>query len=360
MSSKLTKNCLKMALILTAMSAAVSAHDLPWHLGSLNPADSAPAAINTVGVKPGPHEVVVAVIDSGVLPNHPSLKGRLLPGYDMISGSNNLRGTRSADYTPDLRDAKCGERLSSSAYRTHGTEISSLIAGNGAEGVYGVNPTAKIVPVRLFGACRTSRADLLDAIAWSAGLPVEGVPANAHPAKVINLSFYGGKNTCGADLQALVNKLNKKNIFIVAAAGNSFGRKLMEPANCDGVVSVGAIDPENNIANYSALDPRTVVYAPGGGRPLPSDTPWHHNRLQVATYDLNLFGEETPKGEERGMGTSYSAALVSGFVSLVLSNNTEFTHQQFIQKLTYNSRIVNKTAKCYECEPKGLAMTASY
>jgi serine protease len=46
---------------------------------------AAPAAINTAGTKPGPHEVVVAVIDGGVLPNHPSLSGRLLPGYDMMS-----------------------------------------------------------------------------------------------------------------------------------------------------------------------------------------------------------------------------------------------------------------------------------
>ena len=360
MKSFFANNSSKLLLALGVISFAVHAQELPWHLGSLSRLASAPAAINTAGVKPGPTEVVVAVIDSGVLPDHPSLKGRLLPGYDMVSGPNNLRGARSPNFTPDARDSKCGERLSSSTFRTHGTEIASLIAGNGAEGVYGVNPTAKIVPVRLFGACRTSRADMLDAIAWSAGLPVEGVPTNANPAKVIKLSFYGGKNTCGADLQALINKLNQKNVLFVAASGNSFGRKLMEPANCDGVISVGAIDPENNIANYSALDPRTVIYAPGGGRPLPSDTPWRHNRLQVATYDLNLFGQETPIGEERGMGTSYSAALVSGFVSLVLSNNKEFTHEEFVRKLTDNARVVNKTAKCYECKPKGLIITSYY
>lgn len=69
-----------------AASTVSAAQDLPWHLGSLNPATPvAPSAINTAGIKPGPHEVVVAVIDSGVLSNHPSLEGRLLPGYDMLS-----------------------------------------------------------------------------------------------------------------------------------------------------------------------------------------------------------------------------------------------------------------------------------
>jgi hypothetical protein len=74
-----------------------SAQELPWHLGSLDPAQAAPAAINTASLKPGPHEITVAVIDSGVLPNHPSLKGRVLPGFDMISPANNLRGARSAN-----------------------------------------------------------------------------------------------------------------------------------------------------------------------------------------------------------------------------------------------------------------------
>lgn len=135
--------------------APAFAQDLPWHLGSLDTSVTpAPAAINTAGVKPSANEVVVAVIDSGVLENHPSLEGRLLPGYDLLSPPMNLRGARSSNFSPDLRDVKCEGHVTSNAYRTHGTEVSSLIAGNGADGVRGVNPTAKIVPIRLFGACR--------------------------------------------------------------------------------------------------------------------------------------------------------------------------------------------------------------
>ena len=79
------RQCL-LALSFIAASMAVNAQELPWHLGSMNSVTpAAPAAINTAGTKPGPHEVVVAVIDGGVLPNHPSLSGRLLPGYDMLS-----------------------------------------------------------------------------------------------------------------------------------------------------------------------------------------------------------------------------------------------------------------------------------
>jgi serine protease len=350
-----------LAISMTLVSCVLSAQDLPWHLGALSPASgSAPSAINTAHVKPGRHEVTVAVIDSGVLAGHPSLEGRLWPGYDMLSPPMNLRGARSADYSPDARDAKCGERVVSGMFRTHGTEVSSLIAGNGKDGVRGVNPSAKILPIRLFGACQMTRADLLDAMAWAAGLPVTGVPVNPNPARIINLSFSGGKRVCGTDLQALVDRLTKKNIFIVAAVGNTYGRKLAEPANCAGVISVGAVDAENNIESYSALDPRTVIYAPGGGKDLSVNAPWHSNKLKVASFDLDFKGDEKPLGVERGMGTSYAAPLVSGFVSLLLSHHPEMSPSDFFNELPKFSRPVNPTAQCVDCAPKGLVMSVAF
>ncbi len=357
-SSRFFSHCFA-ALGMAMISLVTNAQDFPWHLGSLNSGAVAPSAINTATVKPGPHEVVVAVIDSGILSAHPSLEGRLLPGYDMLSPPLNLRGARSADYAPDARDVKCGERVTSGSFRTHGTEVASLIAGNGQEGVRGVNPKAKIVPIRLFGSCPMTRADLLDAMAWAGGFSVAGVPNNPHPARVINLSFSGGKRVCGPDLQELVDRLTKKNIFVVAAVGNTFGKKLAEPANCDGVISVGAVDAENNIENYSALDPRTVIYAPGGGKDLGANTPWRSNKLKVASVDVNFLGEESALGAERGVGTSYAAPLVSGFVSLLLSHRFDMGPAEFISQLPKFSRPVNPTDKCAECAPKGLAMRSS-
>ena len=342
---------------LVAASFAAHAQDLPWHLGSLNPSAAvAPSAINTAGVKPGPHDVVVAVIDSGVMANHPSLQGRLLPGFDMLSPPLNLRGGRSADYSPDARDAKCGDRVTSGTFRTHGTEVASLIAGNGQDGVLGVNPNAKILPIRLFGSCPMTRADLLDAMAWAGGFPVAGVPTNPYPAQVINLSFSGGKRVCGPDLQLLVDRLTKKNIFVVAAVGNTFGKKLAEPANCDGVISVGSVDAENNIEGYSALDARTVIYAPGGGKDLSGNSPWNGNKLKIASFDVNFKGDEVHTGAARGVGTSYSAPLVSGFVSLLLSQRANMSPAEFMRDLPKFSRPVNPTDKCADCAPKGLAM----
>ena len=333
---------------------AAHAQEPPWHLGSAKSAPSSPAAINTSGIKPGPNVIVVAVIDSGVMGEHQSLIGQWLPGYDMQSGSNNLRGGRSTNFSPDERDVRCGQKLVSGAYRTHGTEVASLIAGNGADGVQGVNSSAKILPIRLMGACGMNRSDLLDAIAWAAGLPVNGTPTTSQPARVINLSIAGGNPVCGSDLQKLIDRVIEKKIFVIAAAGNNFHKPLPEPANCNGVISVGAVDAENRIEAYTALDPRTVIYAPGGGKRLPNSEFWSVNKLKVASYELDFKGEERPTSSFRGVGTSYAAPVVSGFVSLWLSYYPDKQPSDFWKEMPTFMRQVESLEKCPDCTPKGL------
>lgn len=343
------------ACILVLWSGLSWGQEIPWHLGRVDGSQAAPSAINTATNQPGPHRIVVAVIDSGVIASHPSLEGQLLPGYDMVSGRNNLRNSRSGNFSPDERNVQCGERLLSASFRVHGTEVASLIAGNGVEGVWGVNPAAKIVPVRLFGACATSRQDLLDAIAWAAGLPVKDVPDNPHPARIINLSLSGGYASCGGDLQRLISRVTEKNIFVVAAAGNYFHKSLQEPANCKGVISVGALDANNHIAPNSALDPRTVVYAPGGGPALSGHGEWSVNKLKVASYEPNFFGQDRPSSQHRGVGTSYAAPIVAGFISLWLSHHPSKTQADFLNEIHQFSRQVEPVAACASCVPRGLA-----
>ncbi len=353
----MTKNFFKIALHLCSAALCVGlamAQESPWHLGATGSQVPAPAAINTITEKPGPHRIVVAVIDSGVIASHPSLTGQLLPGYDMVSAAQNLRKERSADFSPDERGAKCGSRLMADSFRTHGTEVASLVAGNGVDGVFGVNPSAKVVPIRVFGACAMSRRDLLDAIAWAAGMQVPGVPDNAYPAKIINLSMGGGSSVCNPELQALIDKLVQDKIIFVAAAGNNFQKPLPEPANCSGVISVGAINAENQIEVYSALDPRTLVYAPGGGAALPANAPWGVNKLKVATYELDFFGKERSSARFSGVGTSFAAPVVAGFISLWLSHNPDKTFDDFLSNKAKFVRPALPIEKCAQCIPLGL------
>ena len=334
---------------------AAWSEEIPRHLGRVDGAQASPSAINTAGNQPGPHRIVVAVIDSGVIASHPSLKGRLLPGYDMVSANLNFRKTRSPDFSPEERDTRCGEKVPPASFRTHGTEVASLIAGNGVDGVLGVNPQAQIVPVRLFGACATSRHDLLDAIAWSAGLPVKDVPDNPNPARIINLSLSGGFSVCSEELQNLIYRVTEKNIFVVVAAGNNFQKKLQEPANCQGVISVGALDAQNRIADYSALDPRTVIYAPGGGPALSGTEQWSMNKLKVASYEHLINGQDRPYAPYGGVGTSYAAPIVAGYISLWLSHWPEKTRTDFLSELDRFTRRVQPVPACSSCVPRGLA-----
>jgi serine protease len=331
------------------------AQEIAWHLNRVDGALASPSAINTAGQQAGPRRIVVAVIDSGVIASHPGLKGRVLPGYDMVSANLNLRKSRSPDFSPDERDAQCGDRVWPARHLMHGTEVASLIAGNGMDDVLGVNPEAHIVPVRLFGACRASRQDLLDAIAWSAGLPVEGVPDNPNPARIINLSLSGGFSVCRQDLQNLIDRVTEKNIFVVAAAGNSYQKTLREPANCKGVISVGALDAQNRIADYSALDPRTVIYAPGGGPALSANAQSSIKELKVASDERFLNGQYRSASPYGGAGTSYAAPIVAGYISLWLSYWPEKTNADFLNELDRFTRHVEPSLACSTCVPRGLA-----
>ena len=156
----------------------------------------------------------------------------------------------------------------SGAFRTHGTEAANLIAGNGVGGVYGVNPTAKILPILFFGANDMTRANMLDTISWAAGLPVAGVPPNPNPARIINMIIAGCLAVCEADLQQVINHVSEKKIVVVAAAGENFHKPLPEPANCKNVISLGALDASNKIEVYSVFDSCATLYAPGGGKRL--------------------------------------------------------------------------------------------
>jgi serine protease len=152
----------------------------------------------------------------------------------------------------------------------------------------------------------------------------------------------------------LVNQLVDKGVFVVAAAGNNFHKPLPEPANCKGVLSVGSVDAENRIEVYSALDPRTVLYAPGGGRDLRNGQAWEQNKLRVATYDLDVLGRERPNALDRGVGTSFAAPVVSGFLSLWLSHHPNKTPSQFMRELPQFLQSVTPMPKCPDCQPKGL------
>jgi serine protease len=254
--------------------------------------------------------VVEAVIDSGVVSNDPELATVLLPGYDMVAAPANGRGGRSTNSTPDDLGSGCEGGTGQNALKMHGTEVSRLLLANSPADAKAQYAGIAIVPVRVHNGCRIVRRDMLDAMAWAAGFHVDGQPDNENSARIINLSLAGGGRICGPDLQAMIQKLTARNIFVVVAAGDSFHKTLREPANCEGVIAVGAVDSDNRIADYSALDPRIDVYAYGGER-LSSHRAANRD-AQSQSYDLAGFGNGKFGNYGVCVGTSFATPIVAG------------------------------------------------
>ena len=171
--------------------------------------------------------VVVAVLDTGYRP-HGDLNANILQGYDFISDTftandGNGRDTDARDPGDWQDPADCGphDPFDPVPSSWHGTHVAGIIAAraNNARGVAGVAYNARVVPVRVLGKCGGATSDVADAILWAAGVPVQGTPANANPAKVINISF-GSPGGCGTTLQSAVNSARSMGVSIIAGAGN--------------------------------------------------------------------------------------------------------------------------------------------
>ena len=290
-----------------------------WHLHNATGGINAPAAwdVNTGA------GAVVAVLDTGVLPAHPDMQANLLQGYDFISDSDTSRRPTDArvpgalDYGDWEEPGDCG---GSPGYDSswHGTHVSGTVAEmtNNGVGMAGVAHNAKVLPVRVLGKCGGTVSDIADAIVWASGGTVSGIPANANPAEVINMSLGGG-GACGTTFQASIDGAVSRGTLVVVAAGNSNANASnYSPASCNNVVAVGATRVTGGKASYSNYGAAVDLSAPGGGGSIdgnPNGYVWQ-------------AGSDSPTTPENGAysyfgmgGTSMASPHVAGVAALVQS-----------------------------------------
>ncbi|HEY8516251.1 MAG TPA: S8 family peptidase [Candidatus Binatia bacterium] len=318
-------------------------YGLQWHyfepVGGVN----LPAAWD---VTTGSPNVVVAVVDTGILPDHPDLAGRIVPGYDFIKDPQRANDGDGRD--PDPRDpgdwsspGQCGSSDPGEWSSWHGTHVAGTIgaASNNTLGVAGVNWTSKILPVRVLGRCGGTLVDVADGIRWAAGLAVAGAPTNQNPARVINLSL-GSERPCGALYQSAIDDAVAAGAIVVVAAGNAATNVANHaPANCNGVITVVATNREGGRAYYSNFGQLAEVSAPGGDLRPRYDGPYG-----VLPYDAVLstsnegLGAAAAHDYNYKQGTSMAAPHVSGIVSLMLSVNPSLTPSQALALLQSTAR----------------------
>lgn len=316
---------------------------------ALHPSTEYPGAANVQDawtVDTGSADVTVAVVDTGLV-RHPDLSGRYHQradggpyGFDMVSADHLGDGStvfltandgdgRDADPSDpgDWIDGTEGgpapfANCAVSPSSWHGTHVAGIIAASAdnAIGIAGVDWQARLLPVRVLGKCGGYLSDILDGIRWAAGLAVPGIPANRHPARVINLSL-GALSRCGPAEQEAVDDALAAGAIVVAAAGNA-GADVADftPASCEGVIAVAATGPSGGLADYSNRGEMTALAAPGGDWPPNPGGIW-------STVELGREGPIGSFGFQHKLGTSMAAPHVSGALALMLSANRTRTGQ---------------------------------
>lgn len=284
----------------------------------------------------GSGSVVVAVIDTGLLPHADIDAGRGLPGYDFISGlDTNGGGTEDDFFTANDGDGRDADPLDPGDWVSaddrvlhpeceisdsswHGTHVAGTIgaATDNAAGVAGIDWQAFLLPVRVLGKCGGLLSDIVDALHWAAGLPVVNVPANTNAARVLNLSLSGA-GPCPLSLQSAFNAVHATGATLVVSAGNDAGSAgSYFPGNCSGVITVAATDRQGQRASYTNTGGVVTLSAPGGDP-----------AVDAMILSTSNSGTTVPGADDYAVaaGTSMAAAHVSGLVALMRAVNPGLT-----------------------------------
>lgn len=271
-------------------SATDTVRERQWGLRAIN----APDAWRTTKGK----GVTVAVLDTGVDADHPDLRGQVLKGKDFVG-----IGAKPGD--PD--------------WAKHGTAMAGIIAGRGhgpgdQEGVLGVAPQARILPVRVLLEDSDPQRDQARG-AWGEAL-ADGIRwAVDQGADVINLSLGDDSASAHptAEEDAAVRYALSKGVVVVASAGNGGeqGNRASYPAAYPGVIAVTAVDRQGRHAAFSTSRWYAAVSAPG-------------DDVIVTNPDRRYY---------EGWGTSTAAAFVSGSVALLRAAYPDLSPAQVRQVL---------------------------
>lgn len=236
--------------------------------------------------------VIVAVIDTGVDNTHEDLRNNILPGTDVIAGGNG-NGWGDAD--------------------GHGTGMAGLIAAhghgvNGADGMLGIAPKAKILPIRI----GTKAADKMggeDALLLGVQFAIRS------GAKIISMSLSGANATFALQAE---REARAAGVLMIAAAGNKPADLFLAgPANLPGVIAVGATDSDGVLGTFSMTGREVALTAPG---------------VNIATTSRVDAGKGTKY--RKANGTSDSTAIVSGVAALVWSKFPDLTASEVAWRLT--------------------------
>jgi subtilisin family serine protease len=232
-------------------------------------------------------EIRVAVIDSGVDPDHPELSGTIAARFD----------TLQSPFTP----------------HAHGTAIAALIAGHSR--LMGSAPQARILAVRAFdpagNGAEATTFNIIKGLDWSV----------AQRANIINMSFAGPADPA---IHRALDAAHKKGVVLIAAAGNAGASSPpLYPAADPNVIAVTATDASDQLFNGSNRGRHVAVAAPG----------------------VDVLIAVPNGGYEFSTGTSYSAAEVSGVAALMLQRKRDLSPNDLKNALLTTAKDLGKKGR---------------
>lgn len=317
----------------------------------------------------GNNNIIVAVIDEGVTPNHPDLPN----ARQVILNNSNLADGAANNPSP-------------TANNNHGNACAGIIGAtrNNNEGISGIAPNCRIMPIRIFNTDQTGIA--VDRVALAINT------ARQNGARVISNSWgyrSSDQNLHPAIVEAIRSSVNAGCVVVFAAgntARNVFGDNgyVQFPANVNiqGVLTVGASDRDDFQADYSPsnaiidivapshraysrelsdcirnIDPSKQAFGIIGENleiwtiDIPGDAGYNsnHGNNLVAPFNAcncvpNACGALLPNAGNNFMsytarmgGTSAACPQVAAVAALMLSINPNLTPQQVYDILTANA-----------------------
>ncbi|MFJ1549101.1 type VII secretion-associated serine protease mycosin [Streptomyces sp. NPDC088246] len=235
--------------------------------------------------------ITVAVLDTGVIPSVSELTGRVLPGKNFVEPQRGAHKDKDG----------------------HGTAMAMLIAGNGVngQGVKGLAPDARILPLTVFGSSKEAGTNHLSALLAAIRYAADS------DAKIINMSLAYESFTLDEDeraqIQQAVDYAVKRGKLLLAGSGNTgdSGNYVGYPAATAGVAGIGAVDKTSSVTKFSVSGPQVALAAPG--------------------EDIPIRCVDGETGYCSSWGTSQATAIASASAALIWSKHPSWTGNQVLR-----------------------------
>ena len=278
------------------------------------------------------HRVVVAVVDTGIDPNHPDLEGVIWHNPDEIPG-NGIDDDHNGFVDDTIGYDLSGDSGSiidihgdndPSDYLGHGTHIAGIIAAQQNDiGVTGIIPSAQIMAVKMQPNGTTAVGAAAIVYAVNSG------------AEVINVSW--GTTFESLILRDALEFAEANGVLVCMSSGNSGGPDYHYPGAFDYGLTVGATQSNGHLTTFSTYGPFVDLVAPG------------MDILSLRAEGTDMYGEKGEPGVHivgadslyyLSSGTSMAAPMVAGAAALLKSVRPHLDYNQLIDELLGGARDI--------------------